>query len=366
MNFKEKKKYSLKIKILLEISTILIVLLLTIFIFKFKNYETIDSSYDKNNIYNDYIYKIRYDLGSESYIYLFPDNVIKTVDIQEIYEIVPDCNCLRATGEYSYNEEIINFSEETKKKVISIFDELHQKSGKKEFNADNMNLTEYQQRILLATILNFEDQITIEKNISYETINEEFVFKNNDYKIKNSKNVLNNLTENESVNKIANYLNTLVNNDFDVISNESKEIIKNEDIEKNTGVTLKLELIYTGVYNLSFIYTMEGKLGEKSVSKIKGFTFDYDGDINEFNMNGWKEKYYNEFLEKFMKTKLYHNYKDDLSNDWKSVLYDNMYLPGNWYLADGKLKFLIPAYLLGFDESIVKTIKVDIKFDGDI
>lgn len=365
MEFEEKNVKSSKFKILFGIIVILVILLIALFVFKWNNHKAISSSGNKEVSHKNYIYKIRYDFGTESYIYLLPDNVIKTVEIQEIYDIMPDCNCIESTGEFNYDEETINFSEETKKAVISVFDELYKKSGKKEFNADNMELTKYQQRILLATILNFEDQITIENNLSYETINEELDSKNNNYKIVNSKMLLNNSTENESVNKIANYLNKLVNNDFDEINSDSKEIIENADIKENSGVNLKLELVYAGPYSLSFIYTTEGQLGASAMYNVKGYTFHYTGDIHEFDMNGWKDKYYKETLNSFIKTDLYINYKDQLNKEWETILYDNMYLTGNWYLSDEKIEFLIPAYLLGFDESIAKIIDIDVKADEE-
>lgn len=354
-----------KIKILFVIIGILVILLITLFIFKLNDQKTISSSGNKEVSYDNYIYKIRYDFGTESYIYLLPDNVIKTVTVQEIYGDVPYCDCLEPTGEFNYDEKTINFSEKTKENVISVFDELYQKNGKKEFNANNMELTKYQQRILLATILNSEERITIENNFIYETINEEFNSKNNDFKIVNSKTLLTNSTENELVNKIANYLNELVNNDFDEINSTSKEIIEYGGIEENLGVNLKLELVYTGPYSLSFIYRTEGVLGTTTMYDVKGYTFHYTGDISEFDMNGWKEKYYKEALNNFMNTDLYINCKEQLNKDWETIMYDNMYLTGNWYLDDEKIVFLVPAYLLGFDEATAKVISIDVKVDEE-
>lgn len=228
-----------------------------------------------------------------------------------------------------------------------------------------MELTKYQQRILLATILNSEDRITIENHLTYETIEEELNSKNNDFKIVNSKTFLNNSTENESVNRIANYLNELVNNDFDEINSASKEIIENADIDENLGVNLKLELVYIGPYSLSFTYTTEGQLGTTVMYDVKGYTFYYTGDIHEFDMNGWKKKYYKEALNNFMNTDLYINYKEQLNKGWETIMYDNMYLTGNWYLDDEKIVFLVPAYLLGFDETVAKVISIDAKVDEE-
>lgn len=364
MDLEKKYTKSSRIKIMFGIIGLLIILLIVLFVFKWYSHKTINDSVQKFS-YDNYIYKIRYDFGTESYIYLLPDNVIKTVNVQEIYDVMPDCNCMKPTGKFKYEENIINFSKETKANVIKVFDELYKKSGIKEFNTDNIELSKYQQRVLLATILNSEDRLTIESNLKYETINKELNSKNNDYKIMNTKMIINDSTENKSVNKIANYLNKLVNDDFDKINGTSKEIIEFVDIEENLGVNLKLELVYTGPYSLSFLYTIEGQLGAKAIYDVKGYTFYYTGDIHEFDMNGLKDKYYKEALSNFMKTDLYINYKEQLNKGWESTLYDNMYLTGNWYLNNEKLEFFVPAYLLGFDESTAKVISIDVKVDED-
>ena len=98
---------------------------------------------------------------------------------------------------------------------------------------------------------------------------------------------------------------------------------------------------------------------------VKGYTFHYTGDIHEFDMNGWKKKYYKEALNNFMNTDLYINYKEQLNKGWETIMYDNMYLTGNWYLDDEKIVFLVPAYLLGFDEATAKVISIDAKVDEE-
>ncbi len=169
----------LKVKILFGIIGIIVILLLILCVFKWNSYkkDTIisdDSSGDtiisddscgsKDYYNNNYIYKIRYDLGAEDYIYLLPNNVIKKLEIQEVSRIVPDCNCMEFTGEYKYYEETIDFSEKSKETAINVFNELSKKSGKNCFNADDMKLTKYQEKILLAIILNSEDEMTLEDN----------------------------------------------------------------------------------------------------------------------------------------------------------------------------------------------------------
>ena len=56
---------------------------------------------------DSFVYKIRYDFGMEHYIYVLPNNIIKTLDVSEIHDIQEDCNCLVPTGEYRYEEKTI-------------------------------------------------------------------------------------------------------------------------------------------------------------------------------------------------------------------------------------------------------------------
>lgn len=154
----------LSVKILFGIMGIIVILLLVLCVFKWNNYKktTIisDESCGTKDYYNNnYIYKIRYDFGAEDYIYLLPNNVIKKLEIQEVSRIVPDCKCMEFTGEYKYYEETIDFSEKSKKIAINVFKELSKKSGSKCFNADDMELTKYQEKILLAILLNSEDEM---------------------------------------------------------------------------------------------------------------------------------------------------------------------------------------------------------------
>ena len=140
MDLKVKYTKSSRVKIMFGIIGLLIILLIALFVFKWHGHKAINDSTQKAS-YNNYIYKIRYDLGAESYIYLLPDNVIKTVNVQEIYDIESNCNCMKPTGKFKYEENTINFSKETKANVIKVFDELYKKSGTKEFNADNIGPT---------------------------------------------------------------------------------------------------------------------------------------------------------------------------------------------------------------------------------
>ena len=325
-----------------------------------KSKKNISMDKNKNEIsYKDFIYKIRYDFGCEGYIYLLENQVIKTVEIQPIYELCEYTDCYNFTGKYDYIENTVHFSKEAVDKVIQVFDELYKKSGKKEFSADAMELTKRQQRLLLAVMTNDEDKITVEDDIDYEIVREKFT--NKTKTIENTKMVLNTSTKNAMLNKIAEYLNAIVDKDFEQLSKNSKSLIESTD-EENLGIHLTLDLVYAGPYSLSFIYTKDGKL-ENTIHDVKGYSFYYTGDIHEFDMNGWKDSYYQKALAYFMKDDCYLKHKDQFNKDWQTILYDHMFLTGNWYLEDGKLTFVIPAYLFGFDKDATNiiTIRIDLE-----
>lgn len=365
MDNKEKREINKNRKSIIKILMIIIGLTLLIsllFIIRW-HYQNKNNTLSSNEIkYKDYIYKIRYDFGCESYIYLLKNNIIKTVNVQEVYKTSKDCNCMEPTGKYDYEEKTINFSKEVQNEVIEVFNELYKKSGNKEFNADNIKLTKYQQRVLLALMTNNEDQITIEKNVKYKETKEEIKNESSNLKIENSKEILDDNTKNKTINNIANYLNKIVNYDFKKLNNDSKNLINT--ISENSKVNLKLELAYVGPYSISFTYTKNSNKANHPYN-IKGYTFNYAGKIHEFDMNGIKDKYYKEALHNFMNDELYTNNKEQLKNDWKDILYEEMYLTGNWYLADNKLVFLIPAHKLGYNEQTAQTVTINVKIDED-
>lgn len=169
MDSKGRKQGSLKSGKKFSLFIFGVAILFTISFSILKLHNVRDSNANGNRVEEDYknfIYKIRYDFGSESYIYLLENQVVKTVEIQPIYEECKELNCYNFTGKYDYKEQTINFSKEALEKVIQVFDELYQKSGEKEFNADAMELTKYQQSVLLAVIINDENQIAIENNMT--------------------------------------------------------------------------------------------------------------------------------------------------------------------------------------------------------
>ena len=119
---------------------------------------------------NNYVYKIRYDFGCESYIYLYKDNTIKTEQVMEIMEEVPGCDCIEGTGKYNHEFETVTLTDKTKETVIKVFEELAKRSGKNEFNADLLQLSKTEQRTLLAIMVHSEDSITVIDNIKFDKV----------------------------------------------------------------------------------------------------------------------------------------------------------------------------------------------------
>lgn len=355
----EEKKKNIGINLVFIILIIILILFIVLVIHKwYMDAHPKKISIDSEDVvkYDDYVYKIKYEFGYEGYIYLLEDNAIKVVSVQEIYKEMPSCNCLMPTGEFDYKDETIDFSDDTKERVIKVFDELYEKYEKKEFDLEDADLTKDQLRIVLAVIMNDEDEITIEDDLSYQVVNNELSAQNSNYKIVNSKMVLDNKTGNKIVDKIADYLNVVISKDFDEVSSTSNSLINS--INDNYGVNFKVEMVYAGPYSLSFVYTKEGRLGTDVIYDVKGYTFNYNGDVEEFS-NGWKDEYQQSALDNFMKSDLYLEQSSKLTKDWEKVIYDNMFLTGNWYLSDGKVKFLIPAKLLGLNDVTVPVIELE-------
>lgn len=316
-----------------------------------KTIKKVEEEVRYDEIIGEYIYKIRYDFGAETYIYLLKDKDIRTVTIQPVYEVCPGTNCVDFTGEYDYLYEDIDFSEIVTERIINIFDYLYEEAGSANFNADELELTKYDERVLLAIVLNSEDNITIEDNLLYDTISD--TYKDDDTSLMLRKTVLFDSTDNEIVNSVAKYLNDKVTNDFDKYVEHSKIYLSNPG---KYNLDFRIEFAYAGPYSFSFKYIVEGILPEGEVYDVVGYTFNYNGDIREFDMGGWKQYYYENAIKEFKKDKLFKD--SSLVSNWKEVLYNNMFLVGNWYLDDEKVVFLIEPELFGFDDVNINTIEI--------
>ena len=132
MNLNEQEKKGDKepiIKIVFWAIGTLIVFLLILFVVRMIVYKTTtyendetSSNIDKEFDYDNYVYRIKYYMGDEIYLYLLPDNTIKTIEVVEPLE---------PTGRSIYEEKTVTFSDEAKKIAIGVLDELYRKAAKK-------------------------------------------------------------------------------------------------------------------------------------------------------------------------------------------------------------------------------------------
>ncbi len=123
------------------------------------SYIIINFKYNRTEyIINDYVYKIRYDVENESYIFLVDDNVIKTL-VASNYDKCQNDKCYVIKNKYYYKERTINFSLDKMEKALNVIKSLASRSGKKEFNAKKLKLSSEEEKILRAIILNDESLI---------------------------------------------------------------------------------------------------------------------------------------------------------------------------------------------------------------
>ena len=276
-----KGKNSKKVSIII-IASLLVVLITVGVIYFFHGNNVIE--------YDDFIYKIRYDFGCESYIYYLKDGSIKTVDILPETRVIPDCDCIEETGEYDYQEKDIVFTPETKNKVINTFDTISKRIGKNEYNADEIDLSEYEKRILLAVMVSDENMITIEDNIHFDTVTTNT----------NSKTILDNNTSNKYANEMADYINGEIDKEFN-------------SLNENDSISLNVKLSFIGKYLVSFVYTKENQTG---VSETKGYNLRYVGGIYEYPA-GIKSKYYESTINEFKKSEYY---SENIISGWEEIL----------------------------------------------
>ncbi len=288
-------------------------------------------------------YKVRYDFGKETYIYLMPDNTIKVVSRSEIYATQPSCNCMKPTGEYKEEETAINFNDEVKAQVIAVVKDLAQKAGSYEFNADQMELTSYQEKVLLATVMDFQDWLTLEKDLTViHTATARAT-----YDLIDADN-----TENPLVINAAKFINPIVEADYAALKEDGKYH------------ELKLELAYVGPFYYSITYTDQTNEDHNIYSK-KGYVFNGNGDIKEFDALGITKDYHTKALESFRQSDYYAKNKDQLISNWEQALYDNMFKTGNWYQVEGGVTFVLPGSALGVTNSNPRVFEIFIKTDGD-
>ena len=131
----------------------------------------------------------------------------------------------------------------------------------------------------------------------------------------------------------------------------------NINIEDMCNSRLKLEIKYIGSSNVSFTYLKDGIY---KGYELKGYTFNIGtGEIIPV-YNGFKKEYYESAIKSFTNSEFYKTIEELLAENWKDILYENMFEIGNWYITEKKIIFLIPAYLLGLDNAVAQVIEIEI------
>ncbi len=360
-----KKRYAFLI--LLIIILILVVCSFLLLLIKPKGESTEYQKEQEQEIIKDYIYKIKYRFSDDYYITVKQEEIIEVYHKTKIYEECEGTNCLKETGKYKEETITMDYNPKIKEKVLNTLNEIYTKAGTQDIDADNMDLTSDQQRILLAMILDNEDMITIEEDIKYKTETSTNTLKNGTtiyhrYSLLDS-------TNNEILNKIKEDLNKKIQEDYqNQITDFNKDIdlYEKSNLKEVTGIYKDLSLYYVGPYSIVFVdrtgIPISGIVNPNT--KIKSYVYNYAGEIKEFPQ-GWRTKYYEKAISNFMTTDTYRNFRSDFLPDWKNTIRDNMFETGNWAIEEGKVTFVLPGSLIGIVplEQPVITLEVDIEED---
>lgn len=324
-----------------------------------------NSNTNIENHYNyDYKYVVQTYFGADCFIYLLRDDSVKVVVKTPVYDTCEGTNCLVATGEFDYEETSIQFSDKSMDKVREFITSLFKNKREKYINLEGIKLSSSEERIEMALLLNTEDMITFEDDLMYDTAVQQLKNSAGKVIIKNSKTNIAS-SSNKIVNTIGNYLNVIVNKEWEKLAEESKKVIAEglvipENGELGIEYSLKLEDL--GATTVSFVYSMNGTLGGVPWGDLKGYVFNSaNGELKEYP-NGWKEEAYTEALESFKKKDDYKNSKDNLIPNWENVLKENIFTTGNWYLKEDKIIFLIPETLIM--ESPVSSHVIEIEIEN--
>lgn len=312
-----------------------------------------------NNYYNyDYKYVLDYFLGADYFIYLLQDDTVKVVSKTPIFEECKEQNCFLDTGNFEYKENTITFSEEVMVRVKEVITSFFKDNSRNEIDLRELELTSEQIRIMDGIILDSEELVMFDKYLKITEEKDEIkdkeenvIFTNVRSKILDSKY--------ENIGKIGNYLNEIVEKNSKEYHDECQRMIDegNSNIEDMCNSRLKLEIKYIGSSNVSFTYLKDGIY---KGYELKGYTFNIGtGEIIPV-YNGFKKEYYESAIKSFTNSEFYKTIEELLAENWKDILYENMFEIGNWYITEKKIIFLIPAYLLGLDNAVAQVIEIEI------
>ena len=317
---------------------------------------------------DEYIYKARYYFGTEAYIYLMGDKTIKYVEYFQKYETKPDCNCLEPTGEVEEKETIVGFSDKSRDVVISVLDRLSERAGgAKEFDTDELNLTNAENRVLLAVATKNEDRLTVADNTIYEEKAriEEIPIEGSRFQFANTLTVLKSNTSNKAVNKAANYINDLAEKAFDKYNNEAKVNAKDSYIIANVneilGVAVKSEIVYAGPFSISATVTVSGNLGYGAFTTVRGYVINYSGEVVQEIAGGLRVEYADAAIAALEKTEYYESIKTAAYPNWRENFRGEILQFGHWYLTDDGLTFLFAPSVFGATGPIENTLNIVIE-----
>ena len=317
---------------------------------------------------DEYIYKARFYFGTEAYIYLMGDKTIKYVEYFQKYETKPDCNCLEPTGEVEEKETIVGFSDKSRDVVISVLDRLSERAGgAKEFDTDELNLTNTENRVLLAVATKNEDRLTVADNTIYEEKAriEEIPIEGSRFQFANTLTVLKSNTSNKAVNKAANYINDLAEKAFDKYNNEAKVNAKDSYIIANVneilGVAVKSEIVYAGPFSISATVTVSGNLGYGAFTTVRGYVINYSGEVVQEIAGGLRVEYADAAIAALEKTEYYESIKTAAYPNWRENFRGEILQFGHWYLTDDGLTFLFAPSVFGATGPIENTLNIVIE-----
>ncbi len=323
-----------------------------------------DNDIKIENYYNyDYKYVVQTYFGADTFIYLLNDNSVKVVTKTPVVEnCIEGNNCLNTTGEFQYDEESIAFSEKSMNKVREFITSLFKNKRTKFLLLDRKELSKEEERIELAILLNSEDIVTFQEDLIFEEKTKQL--KNSTGKVifEMSKTTIAS-SNNQIVNNIANYLNSIVEKEWSLLEQDCSEMLAaGGSFEGKDLIEFSLVMEDLGASNLSFTYSMAGTFNSTVRWEKKGFVFNVaNGEIYEYP--GGK-KVTDKVVEEFKKSENYKNIKASLKENWEEILDNTIYTPGYWYIKEDKIHFLISEELLS--DSPIKGHVIEVEIENPL
>lgn len=371
LNEKEKtidKKDSIRKKIVFGIVFVFVILFiaiiaLTLYKEEDKKKKPSNSNNNVDNHFNyDYKYVLQTTFGADYFIYLLKDDTVKVVGKIPVADTCEGTDCIEFTGEFNYEETTIAFSDKSMKKVREFIASFFEKKLTNYVDLEKLELTTEQEIIELALLLNSEDMLTFKDDLIFETKNKQL--KNSTGKViqEMSKTTIA-PSKNEIVNKIGTYLNNIVETEWALLEKECSELLASgAPFEGHDSVEFSLVLEQLDAFNVSFTYSMSGTFNSLVRHEEKGFVFNSaNGEIYQYPGG---RKVTDKVIEKFKNSEFYKDMSEDLKVDWETALGNVIYTPGNWYLKDDKIHFLIPQEAIF--NSYLKGRIIDIELENPL